>query len=180
MIETIAVARVLREAVASPYRNLVTRPTGAAVRARIEAALAAVGASGALLDFSEVELLDLSCADEIVAKLVRRTPRSVALRGLHEHLWDAVDEVLRRQGLAVVLMTPDDAPPVLLGAVSADQRLVFDHLSRAGETRAPETSRALGWTCERAAQALDKLQTLGIACRAGSGAFRLPLPLTPQ
>lgn len=136
MIETIAVARVLREAVASPYPNLVTRPTGAAVRARIEDALAAVGASGALLDFSDVELLDLSCADEIVAKLMRGAPRTVALRGLHEDLWEAVDEVLRRQGLAVVIV-PDVDPPALLGAVTADQRIAFDHLSRSGETRGP-------------------------------------------
>ncbi len=178
MIETIAVARVLREAVASPYPNLVTRPTGAAVRARIEDALAAVGASGALLDFSEVELLDLSCADEIVAKLMR-TPRTVALRGLHEDLWEAVDAVLLRQGLAVVNV-PENAPPALLGAVTADLRSAFDHLASTGETRAPAASRALGWTCERAAQALDALQTLGVACRSGSGAFRLPLPLTAQ
>ncbi len=179
MIETIAVARVLREAVTSPYPNLVTRPTGAAVRRRIEHALAAVGASGALLDFSEVELLDLSCADEIVAKLLRGSPRTVALRGLHEDLWEAVDEVLRKQGLAVVVLSVDSLP-VLLGAVTTDLQDAFHHLSEAGETRAPAASRALGWTCERASQALDTLQALGVACRAGSGAFRLPLPLSTQ
>ena len=39
MIQTIRVGHLLREAVATPYRNLVTRPTGAAVRGRIQAAL---------------------------------------------------------------------------------------------------------------------------------------------
>ena len=36
MIQTIQIGHLLRETVASPYRNLVTRPTGAAVRNRIE------------------------------------------------------------------------------------------------------------------------------------------------
>jgi hypothetical protein len=40
VIETIAVARMLREAVTTPYLNLVTRPTGVAVRGRIESVLA--------------------------------------------------------------------------------------------------------------------------------------------
>ena len=71
MIETIAVARVLREAVTTPYLNLVTRPTGVAVRGRIESVLATSEWETAMLDFSDVVLLDLSCADEVVAKLVR-------------------------------------------------------------------------------------------------------------
>ena len=39
MIETIWIGHLLRETASSPYRNLVTRPTGAAVRNRIEDAL---------------------------------------------------------------------------------------------------------------------------------------------
>ena len=70
MIQTIRIGSLLREAVTTPYRNLVTRPTGAAVRNRIEAALARSDCHTALLDFSDVELLDLSCADEVVAKLL--------------------------------------------------------------------------------------------------------------
>ena len=70
MIETIQIGRVLREALATPYRNLVTRPTGAAVRDRIEAALDDSDCLCAYLDFSDIDLLDLSCADEVVAKLL--------------------------------------------------------------------------------------------------------------
>ena len=61
---------MLRETAATPYRNLITRPTGAAVRDRIEAALAHSDCATALLDFSDMELLDYSCADEVVAKLL--------------------------------------------------------------------------------------------------------------
>ena len=52
MIETIAVARMLREAVTTPYLNLVTRPTGVAVRGRIESVLATSEWETAMLDFS--------------------------------------------------------------------------------------------------------------------------------
>ena len=62
MIQTIHIGHLLRETVASPYRNLVTRPTGAAIRTRIREALATSDCLTALLDFSEVELLDFSCA----------------------------------------------------------------------------------------------------------------------
>ena len=70
MIQTIHIGHLLRETVASPYRNLVTRPTGAAIRNRIQEAMAGSDCLTALLDFSGIELLDFSCADEVVAKLL--------------------------------------------------------------------------------------------------------------
>ena len=69
MIETIRIGHLLRETAPSPYRHLVTRPTGAAVRHSIELALSRSDCLTALLDFSDIELLDFSCAEEIVAKL---------------------------------------------------------------------------------------------------------------
>ena len=82
MIETIAVARMLREAVTTPYLNLVTRPTGVAVRGRIESVLATSEWETAMLDFSDVVLLDLSCADEVVAKLVRMAKQRLGRIGI--------------------------------------------------------------------------------------------------
>ena len=70
MIETIRIGHLLRETATSPYRHLVTRPTGAAVRHSIEVALSRSDCLTALLDFSDIELLDFSCAEEIVAKLL--------------------------------------------------------------------------------------------------------------
>ena len=120
MIETIAVARMLREAVTTPYLNLVTRPTGVAVRGRIESVLATSEWETAMLDFSDVVLLDLSCADEVVAKLVRmakeRLGRIVALRGLDEHLWESIHAVLEHQQLAVAVLCRRDDHAAGLGA----------------------------------------------------------------
>ena len=88
MIQTIHIALLLRETVRAPYRNLLTRPTGAAVRSWIQKAIALSDAPTTMLDFTEVGLLDFSCADEIVAKLLLDTDpgtdRYVMLLGTRE------------------------------------------------------------------------------------------------
>ena len=178
MIETIAIARLLREAVQTPYRNLVTRPTGAAVRGRIESELADTGEwQAALLDFAEVDLLDLSCADEVVAKLVRHAHqqdgRVVMLRGLHEDLCESVHEVLEHQQLAVVVV--DGQEPRLLGAVPDDPRLVFSALSAFAAVSTVALAERLAWPETRALAALDTLLALRLVRRKGDGFLRLPL-----
>ena len=70
---SIDVGSVLRGSAESPYSHLVTRPTGRAVRRAIEEKVAR-GARTAisLIDLSDVAVMDFSCADEIVAKLLMR------------------------------------------------------------------------------------------------------------
>jgi|RhiMethySRZTD1v2_1073278.scaffolds.fasta_scaffold1147492_2 hypothetical protein len=156
MIVHINVARVLREALATPYRILVTRATGALVRDRIELKLTQYNCHAAVLDFREVDLLDLSCADEVVAKLLRSgQAKFVAIAGLHEDLREQVHEVLEPQHLAVTVVN-DDAAPELLGSVSEDSRLAFLELQAAGGT-GEELARRLDWPAERAASALEAL-----------------------
>ena len=74
MMMHIDLSSVLRQTVSCElYSNLVTRPTGAAVRAQIEALLAdARERSLTVIDFSHVGMIDFSCADEVVAKLLLR------------------------------------------------------------------------------------------------------------
>ena len=131
MIQTIHIGHLLRETVASPYRNLVTRPTGAAIRNRIQEALADSDCLTALLDFSGIELLDLSCADEVVAKLLladgERGWPFVVLQGLREDQHEAIEHVLTHHRLAVAAVPPggEHAAPRLLGWVTADARAAF-------------------------------------------------------
>ena len=177
MIETIAVARMLREAVTTPYLNLVTRPTGVAVRGRIESVLATSEWETAMLDFSDVVLLDLSCADEVVAKLVRmakeRLGRIVALRGLDEHLWESIHAVLEHQQLAVAVLA--DGSITLLGSVPADVRNLFDRLEPSTPLATTALSQRLGWGDDRTMQAIDAAVSLGV-CRSGPGGYvRVPL-----
>ena len=104
-IPAIDVRVILRSSVASAYDDLVTRRTGAAVRDGIERVLADTPRDQpAIIDFSAVRCLDLSCADEIVAKLLlNHGARRFILRGLSESQRDALEPVLSHQHLAVVV-----------------------------------------------------------------------------
>jgi len=159
VIQTIQMGHVLREAVAAPYRNLVTRPTGAAVRIRIEATLADSHCLTALLDFSEIELVDLSCADEVVAKLLL-TPQTayfLVLQGLREDHHEAIDHVLTHHGLAIAAVPPGCRAPRLLGWVAADAREAFAHISETGPLDASGLARAMSWPESRSREALEDL-----------------------
>jgi len=160
MIQTIRIGTLLRETVASPYRNLVTRPTGAAIRNRIQAALAASDCHTALLDFSDIELLDFSCAEEIVAKLLlaqaSQRPRFVVLRGLRDDQHDAIEQVLTHHRLAVAALVTD-GEPLLLGFVTGDARAAFACVCRLGRACAGDVARALDWPEARATEALETL-----------------------
>jgi hypothetical protein len=162
MIQTIHIGTLLRETVASPYRNLVTRPTGAAIRNRIRAAIADSDCHTALLDFSDIELLDLSCADEVVAKLLLDDGRErgvlVVLSGLREDQHEAIEHVLTTHRLAVAAMPGGEHPaPRLLGWVTADARAAFAFLCERGALLAAELAGALDWPATRAEAALEAL-----------------------
>ncbi len=106
----IDVSSVLRQAVSERFSNLVTRPTGVAVRSFIEAQLdAEVRNSGVavvtVIDFSSVGMMDFSCADEIVAKLVLQRDScapGLVFSGLSESHIEAIDVVLERHGMSLV------------------------------------------------------------------------------
>jgi hypothetical protein len=159
VIQTIRIGHLLREAVAAPYRNLVTRPTGAAVRSRIEETLAASGCLTALLDFSEIELVDLSCADEVVAKLLMtvRTAYFVVLQGLREDHHEAIDHVLTHHRLAVAAVPPGSCAPRLLGWVSADAREAFACICDRGPIGVADLATGLAWPEARSREALGDL-----------------------
>lgn len=164
MIQTIRLGHVLREAVTTPYRNLVTRPTGAAVRGRIEQAMVASGCGTALLDFSDVELLDLSCADEIVAKLLLisgpAADRYVVLWGLREDQVEAIDHVLTHQRLAVAARAADADTLEVLGALDPDGRSAFTCVTRSGPLDVCAVAELLAWAEPRARRTLDALAAL--------------------
>lgn len=134
----IDVGRVLQRTVTSLYAHLVTRPTGRAVRMAIETRLSTAGTQSlSLIDFSEVSILDFSCADEVVAKLLQRYQDEPAheaffvFRGVHEPHRDQVEYVLERQGLLAVAET---APGrfELLGARTPSEGHAWDVLEDRG------------------------------------------------
>ena len=109
---TIDVGSLVSKTVTSLHSHLVTRPTGRAVRMAIETQLASAGAQSlSLIDLSEVTILDFSCADEVVAKLLQRCLESdtheafFMFRGVRESHRDQIQGVLERQALIAVAET---------------------------------------------------------------------------
>lgn len=151
---------LLRETMRSPCHDLVTRPTGAAVRAQVLRALHEAPDIDAELDFSAVRILDYSCADEVVAKLLAAKDLPVArvvLRGVSEEHADAIEHALNCHGLAVVVVATNSTLPRLLGTVTDDGHAVFAVLLSFGRTQARAVADALAWPATRALDALQDL-----------------------
>jgi len=93
---------ILQRKVSNRYGDLVTRPTGRAVRGGIEEELADPAEErAAIIDFGMVRLLDYSCADEIVGKLLlaHGTARYFILQGVTASHCEAIEPVLQRHRL---------------------------------------------------------------------------------
>ena len=164
MMNHIDVSSVLRQTLACDlYSNLVTRSTGAAVRTQIEQ-LVSESRERALtvIDFSQVSMIDFSCADEIVAKLLMRyasddAPQNAyfVFRGVSDDHWDAIEAVLERRGLALVL--EHDGLVRAVGVLSDDERRAWEATYRIGPADPDEVATATGTDAMQAREALDAL-----------------------
>jgi hypothetical protein len=109
------VRSLVQRSVASLYAHLVTRPTGRAVRLAIEGQLGeGTGRMLSVIDLSEVTILDFSCADEVVAKLLLKygpihgeREAFFVLKGVRQPHRDQIEVVLERHGLSAVAETGD-------------------------------------------------------------------------
>ena len=160
----IDLSTVLRQTVACDlYSNLVTRPTGAAIRNEIER-LIADARSGALtvIDFSHVSMIDFSCADEVIAKLVLRycaenAPRDAyfLFRGVTEDHWDAIEAVLERHGLALAVEREDGIHVV--GVLPDAERRAWEIVYQLGPAGTDAIAAALGSEAGAARAVLEAL-----------------------
>ena len=136
MRERIDLAPILRESVTTDYFDLVTRPTGASVRGRLEARIAQSPHPTTQLDFGQIGLLDFSCADEVVAKLLLRTPdgrpRFVVLVNVSDSHLDAIEQVLETHQLTVMAVHASEPRPCMLGWRTPDLVTAFDAVNRLG------------------------------------------------
>jgi len=155
--------QIIRAAIERPFRDLVTRSTGAAVRRHVVSALQATAECDAVLDFSDIGVVDFSCADEVVAKLlieVEALPVTrVLLRGLNQDHVEAIEHVLRHHGLVIVAICIGADEPRILGDVDDDQRAVFSKLFGSGRSLVAPVAALLAWPVPRAQEALDALAT---------------------
>jgi hypothetical protein len=171
----IDVGTVLQRTVASLYSHLVTRPTGRAVRLAIETQLAeARRTSLSLIDLSEVTVLDFSCADEVIAKLLLRfleedrpSDAFFVFRGVSPGHRGPIETVLERQALLAVAESHGRFE--LVGSVDPIEASVWQELEARGRVEADEVSTMFTEDSER--QAFESLVRKRVAFRAvASGA----------
>jgi hypothetical protein len=148
----------------APYHDLVTRRTGAAVRTLIEQQLAGLAdGTVAFLDFTGIRVLDRSCADEFVAKLMLpltddRSNRDgyVVFHGVSELHLETIESVLHAHGLALVVQFPDGAAH-LVGAVTDCERHLWELVMRGGGADIAGLAVAAGLTADEARTSLESL-----------------------
>ncbi|HEX9484598.1 MAG TPA: hypothetical protein VF929_08450 [Gemmatimonadaceae bacterium] len=173
----IDVSTVLRQTLSCElYSNLVTRPTGAAVRTQIEALVAdTLDHSLTVIDFSHVGMIDFSCADEVVAKLllqyVAEDPDAreayFLFRGVTDDHWDAIETVLERHSLALVLETDDGAH--VMGQVNDGERMAWEKVYELGRAVPADIAIALGAGTSEAERVLEILHRRRLVMRLDDG-----------
>lgn len=170
-MNSIDLKSVLEDTVSTGYGDLVTRHTGRAVRGGIEQRLQHVdGTQTAIIDFSAVGCLDISCADEIVGKLLLEYGRGryFLLRGVTAAHCDAIDTVLERHGLAAVAVDRDGQLG-LLGPLADTARRAFTAVAENGGLAADDVAAQLGITTEGARKVLDLLHEMKLVQRDAQG-----------
>jgi hypothetical protein len=170
---SIDLTRLHRRTVTSFYSNLVTRPTGRAVRLGLEQQLVEFSRTGgpclSILDFAQVRILDYSCADEIVAKLLMRYVEGdrpvdayFLARGLHEHHLESLEAVLDRHRLLLAAQT-SDGEARLLGPSTPVERTCWSFLVRRGRGSVREMVGGVGPGAEDVSRCLARLVATRVA-----------------
>jgi hypothetical protein len=155
---------LVRRSVASLYSHLVTRPTGRALRMGIESQIGELqSACVSVLDFTQVVVLDYSCADEAVAKLLQRflppdrpSEAYFLARGLGEQHREPIETVLERHHLAIVAEVRD-AGFVLLGSVNGIEQAAWTAVEEVGQISGETLADRLGIGGDDAGAALIAL-----------------------
>jgi hypothetical protein len=167
----VAVIDVCREATDGGTAHLVTRETGAAVRSAIVRRLAALEERAVLLlDFSGVGIIDFSCADECLAKLVLRLnageygEKYLCIEGLGPSQRENIQVALERKKLPALLLGSDGTLECF-GSLTPYLRETLQFVLSRGAVSARELADALGLELTAASTRLINLHRLRLVRR---------------
>lgn len=150
--------------------DLVTRATGEAVRRAIEPELERRPGL-AVIDFSRVGVIDYSCADEVVAKMIVRLvageygDRFLLLDGLSAGHKENVEVALERKSLAVLGRPAGERDFGLIGALNPYLRETLELVRERGRLCARELSEARSLAMNTASTRLINLHDLRLVTR---------------
>jgi len=138
--------KLIKEELKNGSTDLVTRQSGQVIRNRIERDIEKEENGGVVaLDFSGIGIIDYSCADEVIAKLISRLlggeygDRYIIVTGLNENQKENIEVALERKDLAVMAQIKDGRE-VLLGNLNNYLKETLNVILKKGETTAKELS----------------------------------------
>lgn len=138
--------KILKKELKNGSSDLVTRPSGQAIRSRIERDIVKEGDRAVIsLNFSKIGVIDYSCADEIVAKLVSRLLGGeygniyILLTGINENQKENIEVALERKGLAIMAKTKNNKK-ILLGNINNYLKQTLDLILEKDKITARELS----------------------------------------
>jgi hypothetical protein len=138
-----------------------------------------------VIDFSHVSMIDFSCADEVIAKLLMRAigerneeadiradikadrhrEAYFVFRGMTDDHWDAIEAVLERHGLALVVER--ESGMELVGVLEDRERRAFQAVKRRGRAESWELAGDLGEPEPAVRHALDRMWHRRLIMRSG-------------
>ncbi|MBM4064259.1 MAG: DUF4325 domain-containing protein [Planctomycetes bacterium] len=141
--------KLLKEELKNGSNDLVTRVSGQVIRERIERDIAQEEDGAVVaLDFSKIGIIDYSCADEIVAKLISRLlsgeygEKYITLTGLNENQKENIEVALERKDLAV-MAEMQDGKKILLGSLNNYLKETLNLILKKGRISAKDLSEIM-------------------------------------
>jgi hypothetical protein len=148
-MQTYNLHKLLKEELQNGSSNLVTRQSGQVIRNRIERDIEKEKDGEIIaLDFSKVGIIDYSCADEVVAKLISRLlsgeygDKYIVLTGLNENQKENIEVALERKELAVMVQMKDNKK-VILGTLNNYLKETLNFILKKGKITAKELSETM-------------------------------------
>jgi hypothetical protein len=141
--------KILKEELKNGSKDLVTRSSGQVLRERVERDISNEKDGEIIaLDFSGIGVIDYSCADEVVAKLISRLlgreygEKYILLTGLRENQKENIEVALERKNLAVIAET-GNGRKLLLGSLHNYLKETLDLILKKGRITAKELSEIM-------------------------------------
>jgi hypothetical protein len=146
---TYTLYKLLKEELKNGSSDLVTRQSGQIIRSRIERNLENEKDGEVIaLDFSKIGVIDYSCADEIVAKLMSRLlsgeygDKYIVLTGLNENQKENIEVALERKELAVMAEMRNGSR-ILLGNLNNYLKQTLNLILKKGKITAKDLSETM-------------------------------------
>jgi len=141
--------KLLKEELKNGSFDLVTRSSGQVIRRRIEREIEKEKNGEVIaLDFSKVGIIDYSCADEVIAKLISRLlggeygDKYIFLTGLNENKKENIEVALERKDLAV-MAEMKNGQKLLLGNLNNYLKETLEVIAKKGKITAKELSEIM-------------------------------------